>query len=303
MSSCGCRPPAAGHHLSVVRSGPSRSPTEALRSVLLLGVGHRRRSRGERLAGEHLLRDPELPSSPNRDRVAPTGGPGCRGRLVLTATGDLLRLVRERGCREEHHRPPVRVRDLMAAPPRWDHCHKSPEAPGLTRTGRVPGSRPCSFRAVATVTEIRDPVVDDHSLTISSPCPSVLSAMGRERTSAHQAPIRLVPERQLACRARTPARATLPGRGAPRVQLLGHPRPGQPPPSPMTRCRTWSGTVRLRPILLHVSLPELTDPRVRSGRSEREPPTPSWSPRSRSRWAAPACQHARFGPLEQRILG
>jgi hypothetical protein len=152
MSSCGCRPPAAGHHLSVVRSGPSRSPTEALRSVLLLGVGHRRRSRGERFAGEHLLRDPELPSSPNRDRVAPTGGPGCRGRLVLTATGDLLRLVRERGCREEHHRPPVRVRDLMAAPPRRDHCNKSPEAPGLTRTGHVAGSRSCSFRAEAAAT-------------------------------------------------------------------------------------------------------------------------------------------------------
>jgi hypothetical protein len=55
-------------------------------------------------------------------------------------------------------------------------------------------NRECCFRAVATVTEIRDPVVDDDSLTISSPCPSVLSAGGRERTPAHRAPIRLVPE-------------------------------------------------------------------------------------------------------------
>jgi len=39
----------------------------------------------------------------------------------------------------------------------------------------------CCFRAVATVTEIRDPVVGDRLLTISSPCPSVLSAGGTVR--------------------------------------------------------------------------------------------------------------------------
>jgi len=139
----------------------------------------------------------------------------------------------------------------------------------------------CCSRAVATVTEIRDPVVDDHSLTISSPCPSVLSAGGRERTSAHRAPIRLVPERQLACRARVPARATLPGRGAPRVQLLGHPRAGRPPPAQPYDTR--SDTLRLRPILLSypLSLPGLHGSPRASGGSEREPPAPSWSPRSR----------------------
>jgi len=126
-----------------------------------------------------------------------------------------------------------------------DHVFSTDPAKAVTPRSRPSGTRlafssrrcnptqpnQCCFRAVATVTEIRDPVVDDHSLTISSPCPSVLSAGGRERTSAHRAPIRLVPERQLACRARVPARATLRGRGAPHIQLLGHPRPGQPPPA------------------------------------------------------------------------
>jgi hypothetical protein len=177
-----------------------------------------------------------------------------------------------------------------------------PGAPGVARVARTAETEDslgsCCFRAVATVTEIRDLLVDDHPLTISSPCPSVLSAGGRERTSAHRAPIRLVPERRLACRARVPARATLPGRGAPRVQLLGHPRPGRPPPAQPDD--TASDLLRHRAPAPHtppVSLPELHGSPRASGRSEREPPAPSWSPRSRSRWAAPACQHARFGPL------
>jgi len=50
---------------------------------------------------------------------------------------------------------------------------------------------------------------------------------GGERTPTCRAPNGVVAERQLSCRARVPPHATLPGRGAPGVQLRGDLRPGE----------------------------------------------------------------------------
>ena len=54
----------------------------------------------------------------------------------------------------------------------------------------------------------------------SGPAPSAWQS-GGERTPTCRAPSGVVPERQLPCRARVPPHATLPGRGAPGVQLRG----------------------------------------------------------------------------------
>jgi hypothetical protein len=60
----------------------------------------------------------------------------------------------------------------------------------------------------------------------SGPAPGA-SPRGGERTPTRRAPGGVIAERQLPCRARVPPHATLPGRGAPCVQLSGDLRPGE----------------------------------------------------------------------------
>jgi hypothetical protein len=111
-----------------------------------------------------------------------------------------------------------RSRIVVATQPRW-----------LIQAGTPSASRSLSARVGAWPAAPGSPPGLERSSRPSAPSGPAPGACrrGRERTPTRRAPNGVVAKRQLPCRARVPPHATLPGRGAPCVQLRGDLRPGE----------------------------------------------------------------------------